>query len=214
MSIENLNLQQKVDISRIVVMAILGTVLLVTRPASSGPMKSASPDQPTIDYPSPNSKVNAGITEFKGHGKPSTKIEVLENGRILAEGWVGTNREWKATGKLRGSGRTAIFVRGNQGLQSPPFEIVVNGSVSSTLEILKPQDQEYLESGLIEISGKGKPGNEILISYNGRAIGKVNVNESGKWAKTVRLVSMEQGIFKAYDKSEGEIVIAFTTGPG
>lgn len=204
-----------VDIGRCTIILALAVSLFFVRPAhSESPTKPVSPDQPWIDKPPTTVPLKAGIVTFEGSGPKGRKVEIVENGRVIAEGWCNDHGRWKANGKVLGDGESAVFVRAVDGLQSRSWVYKLVGHAEPTLAISNPQDDDDIKSGKLTVSGTGKPGDEVLLVYNGRAIQKVTVGNDGKWSTPVNVTATEEGTFKAYSKAEGEICEVVVRGNG
>ena len=63
------------------------------------------------------------------------------------------------------------------------------------------------------MKGRGKPDDEILLSFAGKAIAKVKVNAAGEWSKEVKVIPIASGFFKAFSRAETETAVVNTTGP-
>lgn len=208
-----------VTLLKIGVLASGGALLYFTRPVESKetPRTPPSPNHPMIVTPAPGGTVKAGIVEFSGVGKPGTKLEILSNGKIVAYGWVGKDRQWKATGKVLGPGETPVFVRTSATLsyQSPTQRLNVQGQVPQTLFVTAPSDDQFLDPGTVNVAGTAAPGDDILVSYNGRAVAKAKAASNGKWSTSFRASHpSEQGEVRAISKAQKEIVNVVVKGHG
>lgn len=203
-----------VDVGRWVVIASLGISLFFSGSQPVAPSRPVSSDQPWIESPRPESKIDAGKIPFQGTGPAGSKVEIVENGRIIAEAWTGADRKWKAVGKVLGTGKSPILVRVIGGKQSPAWMYDIKGQAKRTLFITNPKEDDDIGTGSLTVSGKGTPGDEILLAYGGKAIARIKVGSSGMWAKEIRVFAQEESFFKAYSQTEGEIVVVFVTGAG
>ena len=206
------------DLVRLGVCVLLSAFIFANRSVFSEPVTFAptTADQPWITSPIARSVVKAGIVTFEGTGPEGQKVEVLENGRVVGEGVVKSNR-WKASGKLFGDGETTVFVRavGGIGKQSPSMKLTVEGQVPRTLAITEPLDNAFLTPGRVMFKGTGKPGESVELTYNGQSFGSVTVNEEGKWWKAVELYQpAEDALLRADCKGQGEIVEVRLSGTG
>ena len=205
------------DIVRLVIVTGLSAYLVANKGALNNTFAkiTAAPDQPWIDLPKPGSTVKAGIVEFSGSGPNGVTVEVLENGRIVAEAVV-KDRTWKAKGKLFGGGETKVFVRqvGGKSKASPAVPLTIKGSVPQSTRFTNPIDADYITKGEITLKGKGAPNDTLLLSYNGRRLETVKVNSEGIWWKRVWIeFPTESGEFRAKSDAQGEIATVYVAGP-
>lgn len=205
------------DIVRLIIVTGLSAYLVANKGALNNTFERivAATDQPWINSPKPNASVKAGIVTFSGSGPNGITVEVLENGRIIAESVVKDN-SWTAKGKLFGEGETKIFVRqvGGKSKASPAMPITVVGKVSQTTRFTNPIDADYITKGAIVLKGKGKPMDTLSLQYNGRKLDTVKVNSEGIWWKRVWIeFPAESGEFRARSEAEGEIATVYVAGP-
>lgn len=205
-----------VDLCRWGVIVGLVAVLVAFKPAPPNKPAGPKPGQTWLQTPADGATVQAGIVKFAGTGPKGVKVEVVENGRIVASGLCDAKGEWKASGKLFGTGPTVVFVRpvAFNGRQSRNFDLKVKGRSPQTLFITKPKDNDDLGSGRFTIMGKGKPGDTVILAYARKSIAKVTVAPDGTWEYAAKLIPDEEGEIRAISKAEGEITLVFVTGPG
>jgi len=198
------------------VVALLGVVLWAGKPVSA-PDRPADPDQPWITAPAEGSTVRAGILEFQGTAPQKSKLEVIENGRIVCVAWAKPDGTWKGRGKLFGGGKAEVFVKvvGGTAKQSPVRTFKVSGESTQTLTLTNPtEEDEPLMPKVTLFRGTGRPDDTILVSFNGRALFKTKVRSDGIWTKTVKVPSPEKIEIRAESKAEGEIVFLKLLGVG
>ncbi|MBS1713493.1 MAG: hypothetical protein JST30_04070 [Armatimonadetes bacterium] len=198
------------------VVGVLAIVLWAFKPVSA-PDKPSTPDQPWITEPSEGSTVEAGITAFRGTAPKKSKLEVIENGRIVCVAWTKPDGSWSGRGKLFGGGKAEVFVKvvGGTAKQSPVRTFQVSGDATQTLTITNPtEDDEPLMPKVTLFRGTGRPDDVILVSFNGKALFKTKVRSDGIWTKTVKVPSPEKIEIRAESKAEGEIVFLKLLGVG
>lgn len=173
------------------------------------------PDLPAITRPVRNSAIKAGLVEFEGTGVDGETVEVVENGRIVGISRV-QDKKWKVSGKVFGEGPTTVYVRAlGTGLQSALVPINVEGKVEPTLIVLKPADKEFLDPGRTMFKGLAKPGDEIIVSYNGSLKFRTIADAQGHWWKAVDFeLPVRHATVRAQSKAQGEIVEVRVTGSG
>ncbi|PIF75037.1 hypothetical protein CLU95_2177 [Variovorax sp. 54] len=144
--------------------------------------------------------------EFHGKGTPGHTVTLYDNGVLVGKVVVDPNGEWTLTpSKDLGDGKHSITITesdagGRESVPSDPFEFGVdttppakpgwNGEgpgaviddVGTIIGSVPPGGAT--DDPRPEFNGKGTPGDTIIVKDNGTEIGRVEVNDDGKWTFT------------------------------
>jgi|GEM_PF-3539363 len=204
------------DFARMLVLGGLGGFVYLNQADLErlGPTGPSSPDQPWIVSPALGEAVSAGKVKFQGTGPAGARVEVVENKRVVGEGWV-KDGKWTIEGKMFKSGPTAVRARvvKDKGMVSPSRHLTISGSAEQTLTISSPHEGGYIQAGKITLNGRGKPGDKLTVFYNNIVIADTMANKDGQWKKVVKISEpKKEASFKVTSKSEAEIAVVLVRG--
>ena len=93
--------------------------------------------------------------------------------------------------------------------------LTVLGNAPKTLMITGPLPDEFLQPGRLMIKGHGKPGDAVVLTYDGIVVGKVTANSDGKWWHSFYLNQPRKlGRIRAFSQAEGEVDEVVVPGAG
>ncbi|WNN43675.1 Ig-like domain-containing protein [Winslowiella toletana] len=152
----------------------------------------------TVGEIQPGGFTDDSLPEISGTGEAGSTVTIYDNGIVIGTAEVNAAGRWSflpETALVNGSHNITVSqtdAAGNQSVISEGWAFTVDTGLLSQPNISEIQDNTGSITGPIQsggitdetqpvLSGKGDPGNVIIIQDNGNEIGTTTIDENGNW---------------------------------